>query len=54
MGKKKHERNREFWLKLRKKWGAYDLWKKRQAIQEEYEAVVRLRREKIRRAKTKL
>lgn len=41
-------------LKLRKKWGVYDLWKEGQEIQEEYKAVVRLCREKIRRAKAKL
>ena len=43
--------NRELWLELRKKTRVYDLWKKGQATQEDYMDVVRLCREKIRRAK---
>ncbi|KAK4830657.1 hypothetical protein QYF61_012537 [Mycteria americana] len=46
--------NRELWLELRKKKGVYDLWKKGQATQEDYKDVVRLCREKIRRAKAQL
>ena len=46
--------NRELWLELRKKRRLYDLWKKGQATQEDYKDVVRLCREKIRRAKAQL
>ena len=46
--------NRELWLELRKKRRVYDLWKKGQATQEDYKDVVRLCREKIRRAKAQL
>ncbi|KAK4816911.1 LOW QUALITY PROTEIN: hypothetical protein QYF61_024921 [Mycteria americana] len=46
--------NRELWLELRKKRRVYDLWKKGQASQEDYKGVVRLCREKIRRAKAEL
>ncbi|KAK4826152.1 hypothetical protein QYF61_005725 [Mycteria americana] len=46
--------NRQLWLELRKKRRVYDLWKKGQATQEDYKAVVRLCREKIRRAKAQL
>ncbi|KAK4807004.1 LOW QUALITY PROTEIN: hypothetical protein QYF61_000333 [Mycteria americana] len=46
--------NREYWLELRKKKRVYDLWKKGQATQEDYKDVVRLCREKIRRAKAQL
>ncbi|KAK4828285.1 LOW QUALITY PROTEIN: hypothetical protein QYF61_024950 [Mycteria americana] len=46
--------NRELWLELRKKNRAYDLWKEGQATQEDYKDVVRLCREKIRRAKAQL
>ena len=46
--------NRELWLELRKKRRVYDLWKKRQETQEDYKDVVRLCREKIRRAKAQL
>ena len=46
--------NRELWLALRKKRRVYDLWKKGQATQEDYKDVVRLHREKIRRAKAQL
>ncbi|KAK4806242.1 LOW QUALITY PROTEIN: hypothetical protein QYF61_013386 [Mycteria americana] len=46
--------NRELWLELRKKKRVYDLWKKGQATQEDYKDVMRLGREKIRRAKVKL
>jgi len=42
--------NRKLWLELRKKKRAYDLWKKEQATHEDYKDVVRLQREKIRRA----
>ncbi|KAK4811064.1 hypothetical protein QYF61_016350 [Mycteria americana] len=45
---------RELWLELRKKKRVYDLWKKGQATQEDYKGVVKLCREKIRRAKTEL
>ncbi|KAK4816543.1 hypothetical protein QYF61_017744 [Mycteria americana] len=45
---------RELWLELRKKRRVYDLWKKGQATQEDYKGVVRLCREKIRRAKAEL
>ncbi|GAB0187132.1 mitochondrial enolase superfamily member 1 [Grus japonensis] len=45
--------NRELGLELRKK-RVYDLWKKGQATQENYKDVVRLCREKIRRAKAQL
>ena len=43
--------NRKHWLELRKKKTVYDFWKKRQATQEGYKDVMRLCREKIRRAK---
>ncbi|KAK4824994.1 hypothetical protein QYF61_022520 [Mycteria americana] len=46
--------NRELWLELRKKRRVYDLWKKGQATQEDYRDVMRLCREKIRRAKAQL
>ncbi|KAK1212035.1 LIN1 transcriptase, partial [Pygoscelis papua] len=46
--------NRELWLELRNKRRVYDLWKKGQATQEDYKDVVRLCREKIRRAKAQL
>ena len=46
--------NRELWLELKKKRRVYDLWKKGQATQEDYRAVVRLCREKIRRVKAHL
>ncbi|GAB0186782.1 hypothetical protein GRJ2_001143500 [Grus japonensis] len=46
--------NRELWLELRVKKRTYDLWKKGQASQEDYKDVVRLCREKIRRAKVQL
>ena len=46
--------NREIWLEFRKKKRVYDLWKKRQATQENYKDIVRLCREKIRRAKAQL
>jgi len=44
----------EVWLELRKKKRDYDLWKKGQTTQEDYKDVVRLCREKIRRAKAQL
>ncbi|GAB0179390.1 mitochondrial enolase superfamily member 1 [Grus japonensis] len=46
--------NRELWLELRKKGRVYGLWKKMQATQEDYKDVMRLCREKIRRAKAQL
>ncbi|KAK4832555.1 LOW QUALITY PROTEIN: hypothetical protein QYF61_024055 [Mycteria americana] len=46
--------NRELWLELRKKRRVYDLWKKGQTTREDYKDVVRLCREKIRRAKAQL
>ena len=46
--------NRELWLELREKKRVYDLWKKGQATQEDYEDVVRLCREKTRKAKDQL
>ncbi|GAB0207710.1 hypothetical protein GRJ2_003236700 [Grus japonensis] len=46
--------NRELWLELRKKRRVYGLWKKGQATQEDYKDIVRLCREKIRRAKAQL
>ncbi|KAK4811142.1 LOW QUALITY PROTEIN: hypothetical protein QYF61_019773 [Mycteria americana] len=46
--------NRGLWLECRKKRRVYDLWKKGQATQEDYKDVVRLCREKIRRAKAQL
>ena len=46
--------NRKHWLELRKKKTVYDFWKKRQATQEGYKDVMRLCREKIRRAKAQL
>ncbi|KAK4811177.1 hypothetical protein QYF61_019808 [Mycteria americana] len=46
--------NRGLWLELRKKKRVDDLWKKGQATQEDYKDVVRLCREKIRRAKAQL
>ncbi|KAK4828700.1 LOW QUALITY PROTEIN: hypothetical protein QYF61_000538 [Mycteria americana] len=45
---------RELWLELRKKRRVYSLWNKGRATQEDYKGVVRLCREKIRRAKTQL
>ncbi|KAF1461414.1 hypothetical protein FQV21_0009482, partial [Spheniscus demersus] len=52
-GKKMAWLTRELWLELRKK-GVYDFWKQGQATQEDYKDVVRLCREKIRRAKAQL
>jgi len=46
--------NRELWLELRKRKRMYDLWRNRQATQEDYKDVMRLCREKIRRAKAQL
>ena len=46
--------NRELWLELRNKRRVYNLLKKGQATQEDYKDVVRLCREKIRRAKAQL
>ncbi|KAK4828384.1 hypothetical protein QYF61_026122 [Mycteria americana] len=46
--------NRELWLEIRKKRRVYDLWKKGQATQKDYKDVVRLCRQKIRRAKAQL
>ncbi|KAK4832941.1 hypothetical protein QYF61_026584 [Mycteria americana] len=46
--------NRELWLELRKKRRVYNLWKKGQATQEDYKDVVRLCREKIRRARAQI
>ncbi|KAK4816305.1 hypothetical protein QYF61_014603 [Mycteria americana] len=46
--------NTELWLELRKKRRVYELWKKGQASQEDYKGVVRLCREKIRRAEAEL
>ncbi|GAB0203785.1 hypothetical protein GRJ2_002844100 [Grus japonensis] len=46
--------NRQLWLELRIKRRVYGLWKKGQATQEDYKDVVRLYREKIRRAKVQL
>jgi len=47
--------NKDLWLELRKKKkGVYDLWKKGQAPQQDYKDVMRLCREKIRRAKAQL
>ena len=47
--------NRELcWNSVNKKKRAYDLWNKGQATQEDYKNVVRLCREKIRRAKAQL
>ncbi|KAK4810280.1 LOW QUALITY PROTEIN: hypothetical protein QYF61_015310, partial [Mycteria americana] len=46
--------NRELWLELRKKRRVYNLWKKGQAGQEDYEGVARLCREKIRSTKAEL
>ncbi|KAK4819007.1 hypothetical protein QYF61_024123 [Mycteria americana] len=46
--------SREVWLEFRKKRRVYELWKKGQATQEGYQDVMRLRREKIRRAKAQL
>ncbi|GAB0209753.1 hypothetical protein GRJ2_003441000 [Grus japonensis] len=46
--------NRELWLELGEKRRVYGLWKKGQATQGDYKDVVRLCREKIRRAKAQL
>ncbi|KAK4827767.1 hypothetical protein QYF61_021512 [Mycteria americana] len=46
--------NRELWLELRKKRRVCDLWKKEQATEEDYKDVMRLCRDKIRRAKAQL
>ncbi|KAK4832568.1 hypothetical protein QYF61_024186 [Mycteria americana] len=46
--------DRELWLELRKKRRVCDLWKKGQATQEDYKDVVRLCRDKMRRAKAQL
>jgi len=46
--------NRELWLELRKKRRVYILWKKGQATQEDYKDIMRLCREKVRRAKAQL
>ncbi|KAK4810627.1 LOW QUALITY PROTEIN: hypothetical protein QYF61_007364 [Mycteria americana] len=54
MGKSNYWKERELWLELRKKKTFYSLWQKGQATQEDYKGVVRLCREKIRRAKAEL
>ena len=46
--------NRELWLELRKKKRVYDLWKRGQATQKDYKDVVRMCRDKIRKAKAHL
>jgi len=46
--------NREIWLELQKKIRVYDLWKKGQATQEDYRDVMRLCKEKTRRAEAQL
>jgi len=46
--------NRKLLLGLRKKWGAYHLWKKGQATQEKYRGLIRSCREEIRKAKAQL
>ena len=43
--------NTELWLELRIKRRVYVLWKKGQATQEDYKDFVRLRRQKVKRAK---
>ncbi|KAK4822089.1 hypothetical protein QYF61_009726 [Mycteria americana] len=53
-GRRRAWLNRELWLQLRKKRRVCNLWKKGQASQEDYKGVVRLCREKIRRAKAEL
>ncbi|KAK4814697.1 LOW QUALITY PROTEIN: hypothetical protein QYF61_025523 [Mycteria americana] len=53
-GRRPTRMNRELGLELRKKRRHDDLWKKGQATQEDYKDVVRLCREKIRRAKAQL
>lgn len=44
----------QIWLELREKERIYDLWKKRQAIQEDYKDLGSLCRKKIRRTKDEL
>ncbi|XP_071886556.1 uncharacterized protein [Anas platyrhynchos] len=46
--------NRELWLELRRKKRVYNLWKRGQATREDYKDVVRLCRDKIRKAKAHL
>ena len=46
--------NRDLWLELRNKRKLYGLWKRGQATYEDYRYVVKLCREKIRKAKTQL
>ena len=54
VGKKTRLAKKRALAKLREKRRVYDLWKKGQATQEDYKDVVRLYREKIRRAKAQL
>jgi len=46
--------NRDIWLELRKKRKVYDLWKKRQAAQDDYKGIVRLCRKKVLRVKAQV
>lgn len=46
--------NREICLELKEKNKIYDVWWKGQETQEDYKDIVRLRREKIKRAKVQL
>ncbi|PKU40120.1 adaptin ear-binding coat-associated protein 1 [Limosa lapponica baueri] len=53
-GKRPTWLNKEIGSQLREKRRVYDLWKKEQATQEDYKGVVKLCREKIRKAKAQL
>jgi len=47
-------RNKDLWLELRKKRNVYGLWKSKQATYNDHKYVVKLFREKIRKAKAHL
>lgn len=46
--------NRKLWLELRVKKGLYHLWKKGRVTQEDYKDVMRLYKEKIKKAKAQV
>ena len=47
-------RNKDLWLELRKKRNVYGLWKSKQATYNDHKYVVKLCREKIRKAEVQL
>jgi len=53
-GKRQSWLKREIWLEFRKNRRVYVLWKNGQSTQEDYKDIMRLCREKVRRAKAQL